>query len=65
MSLESTVATELEEMKGDKPKLMQKYSDLQQAILKKYGGNISDIPMDKNHEYHKLQEKIQTLHRMA
>lgn len=59
------VRIELESMKGDKKALMQKYSERQQAIIKSYGGNISDIPPDNNGEYTQLQNKIHILNRMG
>jgi cysteine synthase len=51
-------------MNGNKAKLMQKYSDDQKKILNQYGGNISDLPADKDHMYHKIQDKISILGKM-
>jgi hypothetical protein len=58
---ESQVRADLQKVFGDKAKLMQQYSDEQKEILSKYGGGISDIPMNPDHEYHKLQDKIRIL----
>lgn len=61
---QSAVLSDLASMDGNKAKLMQKYSDDQKNILKQYGGNISDLPADKDHMYHKIQDKIQILGKM-
>jgi len=58
------VLSELAGMNGNKAKLMQKYSDDQKAILNKYGGNVSDIPMSEDNPYHKIQDKIEILGKM-
>lgn len=49
---------------GSKQKLMQQYSDEMTAIVKLNGGNISDVPADKNHPYYQLQHKLQILNRL-
>ena len=59
------VHAELEAVKGDKVKLMQQYGEKLQAILNEYGGNLSDIPMDATHPYHKIQDKIRILGAMS
>jgi uncharacterized protein (DUF1330 family) len=64
MASVSVVQAELEMLKGDKKALMQKYSEQQQAIIKKYGGNFTDVPPDNNGEYAELQSRIQILHGM-
>lgn len=65
MSLDSEVRIDLENEKGNKQALMQKYSERQQAIIKSYGGNFSDVPIDGESEYTKLQNKILILHRLV
>lgn len=68
MSVMMEVEMELANMTGSKAvckaRLMQQYSDRQQEILKPLGGNIGDVPMDPEHEYYKLQEKIMVLGKM-
>lgn len=59
------VLKDLEEVKGNKSALMQKYSEKQQTIINRFGGNFSDVPVDKDNEYYKLQEKINILNRMV
>lgn len=61
---QSEVEVDLREMGGNKAKLMQKYSDEQRKILNKYGGNLSDLPMEGSNPYHKLQDKINLLGKM-
>jgi len=61
MIMMQQVLSDLEAMGGDKSKLMQKYGEQQKELLKPYGGNIGDLPYDKEHPYYKLQAKIQTL----
>lgn len=61
---ENEVLADLQAEGNNKAKLMQKYSDKMQAILKLHGGNTSDIPMDPNHEYHKIQHKLTILNRL-
>lgn len=65
MSNDAEVRIDLENMKGNKIALMQKYSERQQAIIKHFGGNFSDIPIDRDSEYNQLQDKINILHRMV
>ena len=64
--MEAQVRFELKELaKGDKTKLSQLYSDEMSEILKSYGGNISDIPVnDSEHPYFKIQAKLQILSRI-
>lgn len=59
------VLKDLNEVKGSKSVLMQKYSEKQQEIIRRFGGNFSDVPVDKDGEYAKLQEKILILNRMV
>jgi hypothetical protein len=59
------VLADLENVKGDKKVLMQKYSQEQQAIINKYGGNFSDVPPDNTGEYAELQNRIFILNRMV
>lgn len=61
---ESEVIMDLEAMGNDKSKLMQKYSDAMQAIIKRHGGNLSDVPVNPDHEYHKIQHKLMILNRI-
>lgn len=61
---QSTVLSDLASMGGNKAKLMQKYSDDQKKILNQYGGNLSDLPADSNHIFHKIQDKINLLGKM-
>lgn len=60
----SSVLADLQAAGGNKAKLMQQYSDEQRQLLSVYGGNISDIPADVNHPYHKIQDKINVLGRL-
>ena len=46
---------------GNKSKLMQKYGEKLQELLKPYGDSWGDVPMDVEHPIHKLQAKIQRL----
>ncbi len=57
----SVVNADLDKFKGDKAKLMQHYGEQLLEIVKEHGGNISDIPMDVNHIYHKIQDRIRYL----
>lgn len=61
---ESQVLSELNALKGDKVKLMEKYTGEMQAILNLHGGNPSDVPANAEHPYHKLQHKLMILGRM-
>ena len=61
----SQVLAELETEKGDIPKLMQKYGEQLQAILQRHGGNISDLPMNAEEGYAKIQDKIRILGSIA
>lgn len=61
MALLEEVQNDLKAENGDRAKLMQKYSDRMKELLIPHGGNLSDLPMDPNHEYHKLQRKLMAL----
>ena len=65
MNLDVEIRIDLERMKGDKKALMQEYSERQQAIIKSYGGNFSDVPINNESEYTQLQNKILILNRMV
>lgn len=64
MAQQARVHSDLLEFKGDKAKLMQKYSDELQAVINQYGGNLSDVPLDKEHVFYKIQERINILGRL-
>lgn len=61
---ERQVLADLKEFNGDKSKLMQHYSNKMQEILNLHGGNVSDMPMNPDSEYHQLQHKLRILGRM-
>lgn len=61
MSTESDVLKELREFAWNKAKLMQHYSDKMMEIQNFYGGNVSDIPANSDHEYHDLAKKLRLL----
>jgi hypothetical protein len=62
--MEHQVLLDLAAMGNNKAKLMQKYSDEMAAIVKVHGGNVSDVPMNPDSEYHKLQHKLTILGRL-
>lgn len=57
----AVVMADLEKFKGDKAKLMQHYGEQLLEIVKEHGGSIGDIPMNDDHIYHKIQDKIRYL----
>lgn len=59
--MESQVRAELAAKKGDKAKLSQEYSNRMHEILRSYGGNISDLPIDPSNEYYQIQSKLNIL----
>lgn len=59
------VQRDIETFKGDKAKLMQHYADEQRKILNQYGGNFSDLPMDDENPYHKIQAKMALLNQIC
>lgn len=61
---EQQVLADLKAVGGNKAKLMQQYSDELQAILKPLGGNQSDVPVNPEHPYHKVQHKLTILGRL-
>lgn len=65
MSLDAEIRIDLEQVGGNKSKLMQRYSERQQEIVKVHGGNLTDIPIDPEHEYHQIQNKLSLLYRMT
>lgn len=65
MSEREVVHADLEKFKGDKSALMQHYGEQLQKIVAEHGGNISDIPMNSDNRYHKIQEQIRFLGAMS
>lgn len=61
---QTEVIADLVRMGNNKARLMQHYSDEQKKVLAQYGGNLSDIPMEREHPFHKLQDKINLLGKM-
>lgn len=59
------VLADLDEVGGSKSALMQKYSELQQEIIRRFGGNFTDVPVDKEGVYAQIQDKINILNRMV
>jgi hypothetical protein len=59
--METQVRAELAALKGDKAKLSQQYSNRMAEVLKSYGGNISDLPIDPSNEYYQIQSKLNIL----
>jgi hypothetical protein len=64
MSMERDIHNDLEEVSNDKSKLMQKYSDEMALIVRMHGGNQSDIPATRDHEYWQLKAKLEFLRRV-
>lgn len=62
--MEQEVLKDLKTFEGNKSKLMQHYSDEMTAIVKIHGGNVSDVPMNKDSRYHVLQQKLHILNRI-
>jgi hypothetical protein len=60
-SEDSQIRADLFMVGNDRSKLMQQYSEQLQEMLKPYGGNFGDAPMDAEHPIHKLRAKIQRL----
>jgi hypothetical protein len=61
--MENEVREELK--KTTKPELMQRYANRMNEIVKSYGGNLSDLPIDPDNEYYKIQSKLQILSKLV
>lgn len=64
MSVEDDIRQELRENNNDKAALMQKISDRQKQIILDYGGSVSDVPVDSNHEYWANNRKLNLLNNL-
>jgi hypothetical protein len=65
MSIELEVELDLKQRNGNISQLMEFYIGQQNQILKRYGGNIGDIPVDSDNPYHEFQAKIMILGRLS